>query len=1798
MISTQVNIPGYQVSEEIYNGSRTIVYRAFRETDSLPVVIKLLKNPYPNFNELVQFRNQYTIAKNLKHPGIIQTYSLEAYQNGYLLVMEDFGGISLKEYFAKNNYIASLEELLLITISLCDTLNILYRHRIIHKDIKPSNILINPETKQVKLIDFSIASLLHRETQTLMSPNVLEGTLAYLSPEQTGRMNRGIDYRTDFYSLGVTFYELLTGKLPFESNDPMELVYCHIAQQVSVLPNNESIPQVISDIIIKLMAKNAEDRYQSALGLKHDLEKCLYQLKEAGKIEDFPIAQRDICDGFIIPDKLYGRETEIETLLQAFERVSRGAVEMMLVAGFSGIGKTAVVNEVHKPIVRQRGYFIKGKFDQFNRNIPLSAFVQAFRNLMGQLLTENNAQIQHWKTKILEAVGENGQVIVEVIPELEKIIGIQAAVPELSGTAAQNRFNLLFQKFIQVFTSKEHPLVMFLDDLQWADSASLKLMQLLMADTEHLFVIGAYRDNEVNPTHPLMLTLSEIEKTAATINTITLAPLNQSKLNELVAETLKCQENLALPLTELIYQKTQGNPFFATQFLKALHQDGLIKFDFDLGCWQCDIAAVTQRALTSDVVEFMALQLQKLPESTQDVLKLAACIGNPFDLETLAIVHQKSLSETAADLWVALQEEFILPLTEVYKFYITELNTSSPLQTVNPSVNYKFLHDRIQQATYSLIPDDIKPETHLKIGRLLLENTPESQRSDKLFDIVNQLNIGASLIETQDERNQLAELNLQAAQKAKASTAYKAAVEYLSIGLELLDFDRWQTQYNLTFHLHLELAEAEYLTYNFDSARDKIEAIFKHGKDIIDKSLAYEIKIQMEIAQEKMQDAIDTSFDVLKELEIDLKSELENPFAIEDLINQPIMTAPTKLAAMRILMAVVGAAYVAKPELLQPITVTMVQLSINFGNSPISAFAYVFYGVLLCGFFGDIELGYQFGKLSLKVLEKFEATTFKSKVYHLYYSMVRPWKEHTKSAIEPLLESVKSGVEMGDQEYATYSIADYCNYKLLTGEALDSLNSVYTQYLELSKKLKPEYMAHYVEIRSQIPQNLLQDCLEQPTISLLGLDEDEMLQWLKDSQSFIALLAAYLSKAFLCYLFQDYAQAVEYYGKSVDYISYGVGKLYASEHNFYYSLALLGLATQADNNDFQSSLDEVEKNQKQLKIWADSAPMNFLHKFYLVEAERHRVLGNLVEAMHLYDRSIALAKENEYFHEEALADELAAKFYLNWGKEKVASGYMQEAYYGYARWGAKAKVADLEKRYPELLATILKQPQIPVNLSSTMSNIASTSVFSSSTSISETLDLTTVLKASQALSSEIKLEDLLSNLMQIVMENAGADKCALMLFKDNNLTLEATATLQAANTKIHSTLLQSIPVESSSDIPVSVINYVSRTNETLVIDDAMAQTFFASDSYLQQQQPKSILSTPIINQGKLIGILYLENNFTIGAFKRDRLQVIQLLTAQAAISLENAQLYSQLEDYSQSLEEKVSQRTQELQQKTTQIESTLKKLYATQAQLIQAEKMSGLGQLVAGIAHEINNPINFIYGNLQPASEYVTSLIELNNLYLKNYPQTIPEIEEKIEDIELDFLINDLQQLLKSMKIGADRIRQIVLSLRNFSRLDEAEIKSVDIHEGIDSTLLILQHRFKDSNKKTEISLIKEYSQIPLVNCYPSTLNQVFMNILSNAIYALKELDVNHKPTITIRTAIQEQKYVSIHIIDNGMGISESVKNKMFEPFFTTKPVGSGTGLGLSVSYSIVVEQHGGQLNCISSPGKGAEFVIQIPLST
>ena len=940
-----ISIPGIAVQTLLYESAHSLVYRAIREADNQRIILKLLKESYPTPQELVRYRTEYRITQELKEAGVVQVYDLQKYQNSLVMFVEDFGGESLKIWMHQRFF--TLEEFLLLAIATTETLGQIHSANIIHKDINPSNIVFNPATGELKIIDFGISTQLRRETPSLKNPNVLEGTLAYISPEQTGRMNRALDYRTDFYSLGVTFYELLTGKLPFETEDPLEMVHCHIARQP--VPPHEiepEIPLVVSQIVSKLMAKNAENRYQTAGGLKHDLEKCLVQLQATGNIdEQFVLGTRDITDNFLIPEKLYGRETEVDNLLTAFERVSTGRTEMMLVAGFSGIGKTAVVNEVHKPIARQQGYFIKGKYDQFGRNIPFSAFVQAFRELMGQLLSESDAQLHRWKTLILTAVGDSGQVLIEVIPELERIIGAQPALLELSGSAAQNRFNLLMQKFVQVFTQAEHPLVMFLDDWQWADSASLKLLQLLMEDTGHLLVLGAYRDNEVSPTHPFMLTVDEIVKSGAVVNTITLQPLTQADLNQLVADTLICDRTLAQPLTELVYQKTKGNPFFSTQFLNSLYEDGQIIFDWDVGHWQCDISQVTF-ADASDVVEFMAVQLQKLPVKTQEVLKLAACIGAQFDLETLAIVNEELPEQTASALWKALQEGLVLLIAEGYNLIQTD--AQFPTESVANPI-YKFMHDRVQQAAYSLIPNDRKQATHLKIGQLLLQNSSDIEREEKLFDIVGHLNQAIELINQLSEREALAKLNLEAGGKARSSTAYAAANIYLQTGIELLKANCWQSQYELTLNLYVAAAEVAYLNADIEGMEQMAAQVLQNAQTILDKVKIYEIQIVARSAQSQIVEAIAVARDALWQLGVELPTEpdevkmgkaLQNlarqlqDRKIEELVDLPVMTNPQTQAAMQLLGMLFPTIFQGMPGLLPLLSSTMVSLSLHLGMHP------------------------------------------------------------------------------------------------------------------------------------------------------------------------------------------------------------------------------------------------------------------------------------------------------------------------------------------------------------------------------------------------------------------------------------------------------------------------------------------------------------------------------------------------------------------------------------------------------------------------------------------------------------------------------------------------------------------------------------------------------------------------------------------------------------------------------------------------------------------------------------------------
>ncbi|NES64123.1 MAG: serine/threonine-protein kinase PknK, partial [Okeania sp. SIO2D1] len=1442
----------YQTTDLIYDGARTLVYRGVKIEDSKPVILKKLRKEYPNFNELLQFRNQYFLNKNLDFPGIVRPLALEKDGLGYVLVMEDVGGVSLSQYISVRPF--SIEEFLQFAVAISKILEQLYRNRVIHKDIKPANILINPETQEIYLIDFSISSLLPRETQEIQNSNVLEGTLAYISPEQTGRMNRGIDYRSDFYSLGVTFYQLLTGELPFKSEDPMELVHSHIAKKptpVHIL--KPEIPKVISDIVMKLMAKNAEQRYQSALGIEHDLNECKQQWQNTGKIKTFELGSRDISDRFLIPEKLYGRETEVQALLDAFERVfnppqtllaqgeespptplskggvgplttplskggeGEGRVEMMLVAGFSGIGKTAVVNEVHKPITRQRGYFIKGKFDQFNRNIPLSGFVQAFRELLGQLNCESEAQLVQWKAKILDAVGVQGQVLINVIPELESIIGPQPPVPQLSGSAVQNRFNLLFNKFLRVFTTKDHPLVIFLDDLQWADSASLNLLKLLMnpSNMDYLLILGAYRDNEVSPAHPLILTLAEIQKQDAIVNTITLAPLDEVDIRQLVADTLLCSTTIATPLAQLVYQKTQGNPFFTTQFLQGLYDEGCITFNslqsqeqIKSG-WQCDLTQVRQLALTDNVIEFMTGRLQKLPSATQNILKLAACIGNRFDLATLAVVCKGTPENVATDLWKALQEGFVIPESETYKFFQSYQDDENNINQI--SVNYRFLHDRVQQAAYSLIPESLKQTTHYQIGQLLLQQTPSEAIEEQIFDLVNQLNYGITLISAQKERDELAQLNLIACRKARAATAYQVGREYAKTGLSLLGETAWENQYKIMLEFHELAAELASISGNFDVMEQLFETVIKQSQSLLDQANIYRTLIQGKFSQNQLTEAITIAQQFLKQLGITFPetpkpedfqqitteiNDLIKDREIADLIHLPVICDGEKIAIIQTITSIISAAYNSGSSLFPLLVSSAVKFSIQYGNTSASSFAYATYGIVACNLLNDVSTGVQFGQLALQVVSQLNATGFKPQVLQIVGGFILHRQSHIKGTITLLQEAYTSAIEVGNLEFAGHSAAVFCLNSFWQSPSLITCETEASHYYHGLVQLNQQTTAHYCRFHWQITLNLL-GTVDQPIIvSGEAFQEVEYLPRLLQANDLYGLYLFYLHKLMLCYLFEEIESAQHYGAEGRQYLMGGVGTVGEASFYLYDSLALLAslnLSSQQTSEVFQ----QVDQNQAKLQqYWAHCAPMNYQHQVDLVEAEKYRILGKNYEAGDWYDRAIAAAKENEYIQEEALANELAAKFYLAWGKEKIASSYMIDAYYCYSHWGAKAKVAHLEKRYPQLLKTILEQTYVGVTSNSTITSTQSQNSVNTSSNSNLWLDFPAVLKAAKAISQEVKLEKLLVTLMQIAIANAGAQKGHFILFQEQQWLVVATADQNQAKTL-------EIPLDQYSEIPQS-----------------------------------------------------------------------------------------------------------------------------------------------------------------------------------------------------------------------------------------------------------------------------------------------------------------------------------------------------------------------------------------------------------
>ncbi|WP_437980226.1 AAA family ATPase [Sorangium sp. So ce117] len=1491
--------PRYLVVGVLHQGAETILYRARRAEDGRPVVLKVLRRDHASPRALGRLHHEHELASALDTTAVVKARAIEAFGDQVALVLEDFGGRSLDQLLDGDGPTRpmrpmSIERFFPLALRLTDALAELHRHRIIHKDIKPQNLLCNPDTGEVKITDLGIACLLPRESQDLARDRLIEGTLAYMAPEQTGRMNRWIDERTDLYSLGVTFYQMLTGALPFQASDPVAWVHCHIAQAPrpprALVP---SIPPVLSDVVLKLLSKAAEERYQSALGLRHDLDRCFSQLQATGAIEPFPLGERDLSDRFRVPQRLYGREREIEALLAAFERVvSNGRPELALVSGYSGIGKSSLVAELHRPVVRERGFFVSGKFEQLKRDVPYLPFLQAFRALVQEILCASEEQLERWRERLREALGQDGRLLADVLPELTLLLGPQPPVPELPPTEAQGRLHAALQRFVAACARDEHPMVLFLDDLQWADAASLLLLEQLAtyAGSEHLLLIGAYRDNEVGPAHPLRLTLAEVQKRGAAVSELVLAPLSAAHVGALVAEAVHARTEEVEPLSRLVYEKTGGNPFFVLQFLFELHQEGLITFDAEQRVWRWDIAAIHDKGFTDNVVELMVGKLKRLSVPARDALKLAACLGSTLDLDTLAIVARRSAEALRGALEEAVREGLLL----------------------RRSAGYRFLHDRVQQAAYSLIPAEQRTEVHLRIGQLLVKAQRPGERDESLFDVVGHLNRGAALLRSQVERDELAALNLRAGRKAKAAAAFQSAAALLAAGLSLLAPDRWEARHELTYDLTFERAHVAYITGGFDEAERLLEELMERARTRTETAAAVELAVALNVTRGRHARAVEIGLGWLRACDIALPlgpsdaqvdEETEHVWrdlgdrAIADLVHLPRMTNPEIESAMGVLKGVSLPAFFMDANLHYLVVLRMVQLSLRHGNAETSPHAYTFFARVIGPRYGRYQEGYLFGKLGHDLAQRSGLLTTRSVVLTMFGQHIVFWTRHYRETTPYTRDGFSAAVESGNLNDACYNCMWAEIFPLLSGEPLEDVLRAVEERLGFVRRAGYA-LPHCVLLGiSAMIQALRGRPVRLSTLDGTELDLPAFEASLEEGNPPLVRAIHYNLKAQARFLIGPPGAAFAAVTRGRAEHPYKVESNVIIAESFYYlALSLAALSSEAHKArpaPRGEPPEELLECERQLGAWARSCPENFLHKHALVRAEIARLRGQEPQAMRLYEQAISSARENGFVQHEAIACELAAGFYRACGLFTSADAYLREARAGYCRWGAHAKVEQLDQRYPYLA------PRKPIAPTVTFAVRA------------EQFDVLSVVTASQSISGELKLPRLLEMLLRIVVEHAGAGEGVVLLVREDRLSIAA-----AISTSGSAARLLDAGEAAATPLPRSVLNYVRRSHERVRLDDAAARHPFSEDDYFRQRGQGSALCLPIVRQARLLGLLYLENRLITGAFTPGRLTVLELLASQSAISLENAMLYTDIEQ--ENAERRRAERELRAHQKTLQ----------------------------------------------------------------------------------------------------------------------------------------------------------------------------------------------------------------------------------------------------------------------------------------
>jgi PAS domain S-box-containing protein len=1822
----------------VWDDGERVVYRGWclgADGKRTPVlaVRPVAEHPFPAV--LARLAHEYELKDDLDGAWAARPLELGRDCGRTMLVLEDPGGEPLDRLLGAPMEVGRC---LRLAVGLAAALAQLHARGLIHKDIKPANILAEPATGQVWLTGFGLASRLPRERQAPVPPETIAGTLAYMAPEQTGRMNRSIDARSDLYALGVTLYQMLTSVLPFTAADPLGWVHCHLARPpVPPAERVAGIPEPVSAIVMKLLAKTAEDRYQTAAGVERDLRRCLAEWESRGRIDDFPLGEHDTPDRLLIPEKLYGREREIETLLAAFDRVvATGGPELVLVSGYSGVGKSSVVHELHRALVPPRGLFAAGKFDQYQRDIPYASLAQALQGLVRPLLGKSDAELAQWREALREALGPNGQLMVTLIPELELLIGPQPPAPELPPQEAQRRFQLVFRRLLGVFAQAEHPLALFLDDLQWLDAATLDLLEHLAQhpDLRHLLLVGAYRDNEVSPAHPLMRRLAAIRQAGAPVREIKLAPLKPDDVGWLITDALHCPPERAAPLARLVQEKTAGNPFFAIQFLTALAEEGLLAFDHVQGRWAWELERIRAKGFTDNVVELMVGKLRRLPAATQDALQQLACLGNSAAIATLSLVGGGSEAALHATLWAAVPAGLVFRLEGTYRF----------------------LHDRVQEAAYALIPDGERPAAHLAIGRLLAAHTPPEAVEENVFEIVGQLNRGAALITSAEEREQLAELNLIAGRRASASTAHASALTYLTAGAALLPDDAWESRHELIFTLELHRAECEFLTGALREAEPRLVELATRAVSLPDLVAVTRLREELLLTLGRFDGAVKVALDYLRRVGVawsahptheEVRQEYERMWQqlgdrpIEALLDLPQMADPVARGTIDVLTALVTPARYTDENLRSLVVGRMVNLSLEHGNCDASCYAYGLLGTVLGPYFGDYKAAYRFGELGLDLVEQRGLDRFKARVYTIFGSLVSPWRRHVRTG-RPLVQcAFAMAQQAGDLTYAAFSRFHLVTHLLASGDPLDEVQRKAEAGLDFARQVRFGLVVDLLTAQLQLIRTLRGLTPKFGCFDDAGFNEERFEQHLEeDPRLAIATCWYSIRKLQARVLADNHAAAIAAAAQADRLLWTTSAHLEVAEYHFYAALARAALGDAAPREERARHLEALAAHHRQLQVWAANCPENFENRAALVGAEIARLDGRELDAMRLYEQAIRAARDNGFVHNEATANELAARFYAARGFETSSQAHLRNARHCYLSWGADGKVRQLDQLHPQL-----RQDERAPGPTGTIGAPV------------EHLDLATVITVSQAVSGELVLEKLLDTLMHTALAQAGAERGLLILARGGEPRIAAEATTSGDTVVVR---LRDAPV-TGAVLPEAVLHYALRSRESVILDDASAENAFSTDPYIRQQHARSVLCLPLLNQAKLIGVLYLENNLVPRVFAPARISVLKLLASQAATALETTRLYRDLAEREAKIRRLVDaniigisirdldgrileandaflrivgyDRRDLVSGRLRRTDLTPPEWRGRDARAVAELKLTGSVQpYEKEYFRKDGSRVPVLLGAAtfeEGGTQGVAFVLDLTER--KRAEAEARESERRFREIQMDLahanrvatmgqltasIAHEVQQPIAAMVataqaalrwLGAqppeleevrkglarivrdgNRAGDVIGRIRRLIEKAPPRRDALAINEAILEVIALLHGEVVKHGVSVQTQLA---DGLPRIQGDRVQLQQVILNLLINAIEAMRGVGEGARELL-VRTRPAEAGGVLVAVQDAGPGLDPAKRARLFEAFYTTKP--GGLGMGLSICRSII-EAHGGRLWAEANEPRGAMFQFTVP---